>query len=129
MTSPFDYIKDASYDKKNLMRDTDNDALCESEYVPWLANISFSNHPDTILHANLMNVNWHIDNRPQYEYYLNAVRKKRRYGWNKVDKISDLELVRESYQCGNNKARDYLKILSREQLDQLEKMRYEGGKS
>ena len=56
MSNPFDYVKDASYSKENLMRGSENDKLAESFYDPWLTNLAFSYHLDSILHSNLMNM-------------------------------------------------------------------------
>ena len=125
---PFDFINDASYDKKNLMRNTDNDELAEKAYSPWLTNIGFSLHADTILHANLMNMYHHLDHRPQYEYFINNIRSKKRYGkWPKKVNDEDLDIVCKTYACNVTVGKEYLELLTRDQIDTMKKEQEQGG--
>ena len=39
---PFDYVNSINFTKKNLMRNSDNDELAESGYVPYITNKSLS---------------------------------------------------------------------------------------
>lgn len=127
--NPFDYVNDASFSKKNLMRDTDNDELAEKGYNPWLTNLAFSQHPDTILVANEMNKRHYLDNRPQYEFFLNIVRPRKRFGkWPKKAEDENLAAVCNAYQCNTTVAREYLKLLTKEQIEVLKKQQYQGGK-
>jgi hypothetical protein len=125
---PFDFINDASYTKKNLMRGSENDELAEKAYNPWLTNLAFSMHPDSILHANLMNMYHHLDHRPQYEYFINSIRSKKRYGkWPKKVDDEDLDIVCKTYNCNATVGKEYLALLSREQLDTMKKEQEQGG--
>lgn len=126
--TPFDFINDASYEKKNLMQGTDNDELAEKSYNPWLTNLAFSQHADTILHANLMNMYHHLENRHQYMYFINNIRPKKRYGkWPKRVDDEDLDIVCKTYGCNKNIGKEYLALLSREQLDTMKKEQEKGG--
>jgi len=126
--NPFDYINDASHTKKNLMRDSENDELAEKGYNPWLTNIAFSNHPDTILHANLMNMNHHLDHRPQYEYYVHSLRSKKRFGkWSKKKENEDLDMVCKYYNCNPNVGKEYLSLLNKEQIEKIKNSYDPGG--
>lgn len=128
-TDPFAYTNSITVDKKNMMRDTENDSLAEKEYNPWFANKALSYYPDTILYANDMNINYHLDKRPQYEYLLNAVRRGKRWAkWVKEPKSDDLDVIMKVYNCNKSVARDYLKILTKEQLSQLHKTQETGGR-
>lgn len=125
---PFDFVTDASYTKKNMMRDSENDTLAEKAYIPWLTNNAFSYFPDTILHANLMNQFHHLDHRPQYEYYINSLRAKKRFAkWHKKETDEDLELVCQTYDVNVNVAKEYLSLLTQEQLDLMKKEQEKGG--
>lgn len=125
---PFDYVSDASYSKQNLMRKTENDELAEKGYNPWLSNIAFSQHADTILHANLMNMYHHLDNRPQYEYYINNLRPKKRFAkWPKKQDNEDLDIICEYYGCNPNIGKEYLALLTREQIDTMKEQQKTGG--
>ena len=125
---PFDFINDASYTKKNLMKGSENDQLAEKAYNPWITNIAFSQHPDSILHANLMNMYHHLDNRSQYTYYINSLRAKKRFAkWPKKADNEDLDMVCEMYGCNLNVGKEYLTLLTREQLDTMREQQKTGG--
>lgn len=126
--TPFDYVNSVNYNKPNMMRDTENDTLAEKGYNPWVVNTAFSMHPDTILFANLMNMNFHLDHRPQYEFYKYGLRAKtRKAPWAKHEKNEDLDLICDVYECNRNIARDYLSLLSFDQLEAIRKTKNKGG--
>ena len=77
--NPFIYVDSINHSKKNMMRDSENDKLAESQYNPWFTNIALSYFVDTILHANLVNQYWELDNRPQYEFLINSIRPMNRF--------------------------------------------------
>ena len=37
--NPFSYVDSINHSKKNMMRDSENDKLAESQYNPWFTNI------------------------------------------------------------------------------------------
>ena len=117
MMKPFDYVTSVSYNKKNMMRDTENDELAESGYQPYLSNKALSYHVDSLFHSNEMNMNHHIDNILQYEYFLNTLRPKRRFAkWVKAEDNDDLEVIKLYFGYSNKKAEQTLSILSSEQI-------------
>jgi hypothetical protein len=128
MSNPFDYVNTITLSKKNMMRDSENDALAEKGYNGFLVNKALSYFPDTLLHANLMNQYHQLDNRPQYEFLLNSIRPKKRFAkWVKDVGDKDLDLVCEYYKCNKNLAKDYLSLLSSEQLKIMEQQLETGG--
>lgn len=128
MSNPFDYVTSASFTKKNLMRDTENDDLAEKGYNPWLTNIAFSYHPDSILHANLMNKYHYLDKRPQYEFYINSLRSKKRFAkWSKSIVDEDLDFVCEYYECNRNVAKQYLSLLTSDEIKLMKQEQETGG--
>tara|TARA_R110002050_G_scaffold37034_1_gene92161 strand:+ start:2211 stop:2615 length:405 start_codon:yes stop_codon:yes gene_type:complete len=117
---PFDYVNDINFKKKNLMRDSDNDKLAESGYIPYITNKSLSYFPDTLFLSNDMNVHHHVDNLLQYEYLLNTVRPKKRFAkWVKSEDNDDLEIIKMYYGYSNKKAEQALKILSSEVIERI----------
>ena len=111
-----------------MMRDSENDTLSEKDYNPWVVNKALSYFPDTILHANLMNLNHDLPKRPQFEFLLNSIRPKKRWAkWVKDDGDEDLDLVCAFYQCNKNVAREYLSLLSVDQLNMIKKEQETGG--
>jgi hypothetical protein len=126
---PFDYVNDINQGKQNLMRGTENDKLSEESYVPYLTNMALSMFPDTILHANEMNMRPDTPKRAQYEFLLNSVRPAKRYGgsWPKKLDNEALEIVCETYNCNFRLGKEYLALLSDDQIDYLKEQQKIGG--
>jgi hypothetical protein len=117
---PFDYINSINYSKKNLMRNSDNDELAESGYVPFLTNRSLSYFADTLFYANEINHYCHIDHKLQYEYLLNSIRPKKRFAkWVKTMDSNDLEMVKLYYNYSTKKALQAIAILTPSELDYI----------
>ena len=105
------------------------DDLAEKAYNPFMVNRGLSYFHDTVLMANEMNQNAHLDNRLQFDFFINIVRKKKRFSkWFKPEIVSDVEVVKEYYGYSNQKARQVLTLLTTEQLDLLRKKVYKGGR-
>ena len=104
------------------------DDVSEKKYSPFIVNRGLSFFMDTIFQVNELNHNHHLDSRLQFDYLLNSVRKKRRYSkWLKPEKLSDMDIVKEYYGFGNQKAKDALSILTKEQLDYIKDKLNQGG--
>lgn len=117
---PFDFVNSINFTKKNMMRDTANDDLAEKSYVPFLTNRSLSYFTDTLLYANEMNKLHQLDNKLQYEFFLNTIRKKKRFAkWAKADNSDDLEMISNFYNISVTKAKAALSILSDQQLSEI----------
>lgn len=127
---PFDFVNSINFTKKNLMRGSDNDELSEKSYAPYLTNKSLSYFTDTLLYANEMNRMHFLDNKLQYEFFLNSIRKKKRFAkWAKADKNDDLVMVSEYYQISLSKAKEAIRILSTEQLSTIRNKMEQGIKN
>lgn len=129
MSNPFDYVNAILVDKKSMMRGTENDALAESGYNPWLTNTALSYHEDTILIANLVNMNHHLPKRAQFDILINTVRAKKRQfrKWAKTLADEDLNIVCETYNCSKTVGIEYLSLLTEDQIESLKKQRHKGG--
>ena len=122
-----DYLNTINQTKKNLMED--DDPAWEKNYPPFVINKCMSQHMDTILMANEMNLNSHIDNRLQFDFFINIVRKKKRFSkWAKAQTISDVEVLKEYYGYSTEKARQASKLLSSDQINELKKKVFKGGR-
>ena len=123
--NPFDFLNDINYGKNNIMVDD----LTEKAYNPFMVNRGLSYFNDTVLMANEMNLNAHLDNRLQFDFYINIVRKKKRFSkWNKPETVSDVEVVKQYYGYSNEKARQVLALLSTEQINELKRKVAKGGR-
>jgi hypothetical protein len=121
MTTPFDYINSVSHNKVNMMQGTPNDALAEKGYNAYLVNMGLSYFPDTIEYANMMNRSVQLDNKLQYSFFLNILRPKKRFAkWVKKHESADIEIVKAYYKCNNARANEYVKILTKDQIKELE---------
>jgi hypothetical protein len=125
MSSPFDYVNSILQNKKQMMVD---DAT-EAAYVSFLVNRSLSYHIDTIAFANEMNRRHFIDKKMQFDFLLNTVRSKKRpfAKWAKPEKNDDLSCVKQVYGFSDSKARDALRLLSDEQIQELKEKTDIGG--
>ena len=127
---PFDYVNSINFTKKNLMRGSENDELAEKGYAPYLTNKSLSYFTDTLLYANEMNKLHFLDNKLQYEFFLNSIRKKKRFAkWAKADKNDDLVMISEYYQISLSKAKEAIRLLSHEQLSSIRNKMEQGIKN
>lgn len=123
--NPFEFCNDINYGKSNIMVDD----IAEKAYNAFMVNRQLSYFQDTVLMANEMNLNAHLDNRLQFDFLINIVRKKRRFSkWAKAQKSDDVEVIKEYYGYSNEKARQILSLLSSDQLNDLKKKVNRGGK-
>ncbi len=123
--NPFEYVNAINTTKKDIMIDD----LAEKAYNSFIINRSLSYFNDTVLMANEMNINHHLDNRLQFDFFINIVRKKKRFSkFMKPETVSDVEAVREYYGYNNEKARQALTLLTSDQINELKKKVYKGGR-
>lgn len=75
-----------------------------------------------------MNMNHSLDKDMQYSFYLNTLRKRKRFSpWIRKDKVQDLEYVKRYYGYSNDKAIQALKILNKTQLNFIKQRLETGG--
>ena len=120
-----DWLNSINQTKQNLIEE---DPELKKEYPPFIINKCLSGQIDSILFANEMNMNHHLDKDMQYSFYLNTLRKRKRFSpWLRKDKVTDLECVKQYYGYSNEKASQALKILTKEQLTFIKKRLDIGG--
>ena len=125
MTNPFQYLNAINDTKQNIMVDD----ITEKGYNSFMVNRGLSYFKDTVLFANEMNRHHHLDNRLQFDFLINIIRKRKRFSkWIKPDTLSDVEVVKEYYGYSNEKARQVLTLLTSEQINDLKKKVYKGGR-
>ena len=124
--TPFDFVNQILQGKQQLIVDD----LTEKEYVPFLTNRSLSYHKDCILFANEMNLRHHVDSKMQNDFLLNTVRSRKRpfTKWAKSEKSEDIECIKILFGYSNSKAREALRLLSDEQIQELKRKTDIGGK-
>ena len=123
--NPFEFANAINYTKKNIMVDD----ITEKAYAPYMINRQLSYFPDTVLAANEMNKNHHIDNRLQFDFFINIIRRRKRFSkWFKPEQISDLDVVKKYYGYSNEKAHQVLTILTTDQINEVKRKVMTGGR-
>ena len=126
MTELKDWLNSINFTKENLI---EQDETLKKDYPPYIINKCLSGHVDSILYANEMNLHHSLDKDMQYSFYLNSLRKRKRFSpWLRKDKIEDLNCVKQYYKYSTEKALQALKILSKEQITFIKQRLETGGK-
>ena len=117
-----DWLNSINFTKENLSENI-------QDYPPYIINRCLSAHIDCIMYVNEMNMSHYLEKDMQYSFYLNSLRKRKRFSpWLRKDKITDLECVKSYYGYSNEKASQALKILTKEQLTFIKQRLDIGGK-
>ncbi|MFL0774181.1 MAG: DNA polymerase clamp loader subunit A [Prochlorococcus sp.] len=107
----------------------EEDPSLKKDYAPYIINRCLSGNLDCIMFVNEMNKYSFLDKDMQYSFYLNTLRKKKRFSpWLRKDKVTDLQCVKQYYGYSNEKASQALKILSQQQLDYIKQRLETGGR-
>ena len=119
--SPFDYL--------NAINNKAKIDFEEKSYPAFMVNRGLSYFTDTVLISNEMNTRGHLDNRLQFDFLINMIRKRKRFSkWFKATTESDLEAVKEYYGYSNEKARQALTLLSPDQITTIKNKVSKGGR-
>ena len=125
MTELKDWLNSVNFNKDDLTVD-DPDAI--KDYTPYIVNRCLSGHLDTILYSNEMNLHTNLDKDMQYQFFLNSLRKRKRFSpWLRKEKVDNLNIIKKYYGYSNEKALQALRLLTNEQLDYIKKRLETGG--
>lgn len=119
--NPFDYINAITQTKQKFDDYT--------AYSPFVTNKTFSFFPDTIQIANMMNMHSTLDNKLQFEFYLNTVRKQKRFTgkWPKHEVSDIVKFLCATYNMSSSKAHQAVAALTKEQIEQIKTIIIKGG--
>ena len=124
--NPFDFVKSVSYDKKDLMVDE----VEEKAYQTFLVNKALSYHQDSVFLVNEMNIRHGADGRLQYLFFINTLRKRKRFSkWHKPYESKKLDTVKTYFGVSTQKAKEYLELLNDKQYRDLKNNMKLGGKN
>ena len=124
--NPFTFVNSINYGKEDVMA---NDLL-EDSYNSYYTNRSLSYFRDTVAAANVMNQYWNLDNKLQYHFLINIVRRRKRFSkWIKPETVDDLEAVKEYYGYSNQKAQEALSLLTTDNINEIKRRTYKGGRN
>lgn len=120
-----DWLNSINQTKKNLIVE---DPLNEKAYLPFIVNKCLSYFPDTLFHANQMNMMPYIDKRLQYDFLMNKVTKKSRFSkWHKVQENTKIENIKQYYGYSTQKAKEIEHLITEEQEKLISSALQKGG--
>lgn len=121
----FDYLNSINLTKKDIMVDD----IAEKDYNGFMVNRGLSYFSDTVIIANEMNRYHHLDKKLQYHFFINMIRKRKRFSkWAKAQTESEIDAVKEYYGYSNEKARQAVTLLSPEQITNIKNKVSKGGR-
>ena len=125
---PFDFINAINYSKEDLIGDSDNPELAEKFYTPYVVNKGLSYFTDTVLLCNELNMRPETDNKLQFDFFLNSIRKRKRFSkWYKKEQSDSLDTIVEYYGYSYEKAKQVLPLFTEDELKNLKKKLFTGG--
>ena len=118
------WLNTINFTKENLL---DEDPTLK--YPAIIVNKCLSGSLDAVLFANEMNKSHHLDQKLQYDFYINSLRKKKRFApWLKKGKVEDIDAVKKYYGYSSEKAQQAMRILTKEQISYIKKKLDTGGR-
>jgi hypothetical protein len=107
----------------------------DGEYNQWRTNSSLSNFQECLYHVNEMNMNYHLTNELHYHFLFYSIRKSKRFQSKKNKQEEDarkteetlVALIQEYYKYNIVKAKQALKILTKEQINTIKEKLEKGG--
>mgnify|MGYP001228520360 CR=1 FL=1 len=122
--SPFDFLNSINYSKQNLIKEPQD----EKEYVPFIVNRGLGYFQDTVMLANEMNVNCHIDNKMQYDFLKNTVRKRKRFSkWLKAEDDKKVDILVAYLGCSRSNAKHVADLFDKSAISDIKKRLDRGG--
>jgi hypothetical protein len=123
-----DILPDINFHQKNLIRQGEMEEN-EFERQSFIINRALSMGADTIFYSNEMNINYNLAPLLKYDYFINSLRKKKRFNkWAKPTKeTADLEIVKTYYNYNDQRAREVLDLLDEKQIEEMRLILSKGG--
>lgn len=109
--------------KENLARKEGQ--LFLKDYSPWLINRCLAKHKNTFYYAFLLNQYPDIPKEEHYEFLLGVIRQVGRTPFAKLAKAvsdPDIDLIKKHYKCNDIRAKENLKILTKDQIETIREL-------
>lgn len=125
MPKLFDFIGDLTNKKTHLLKE---DPENEKDYNPFIINRALSMNRETLHAANEMNQRPNLPKFMQYDFLFHIIPKRyRKFDWVKKVDNKNVKLVQKYCEVSYNKAMEYLKFFTKEDLKMMSDYYYEGG--
>lgn len=112
---------DNTFDYINIIQTKKPKPDTYKKYVPYLANLNYSNSHETIFHANELNMyTFTTDPKLNFDYYYHKLPKKYiKVTWAKAvkdkgEKLKRINTIMDAYNCSKLKAQEIYNILVKE---------------
>ena len=122
----FDILNSISFNKRNLLNNSD----FEKEYNVFMINRYLSMNPETLNYAGIMDqLSQYIPKKLQFIFLKNIIPKEKRFfryikKETKID-IKKINLIKEYFQCNEERAIEYLNILDKKEISTIKNI-YKG---
>ena len=101
----------------------------KKDYVPYVVNKMVAQYPNLVYYANELNCSHNIPKDQQLYFYNELIpKKKRKTLWNSIKKDEQMEIVTKYYKVSQDKASEYIRILTDDQIEELKARMYPGGR-
>jgi hypothetical protein len=123
----FIFLNDIQYKKQNILG---TNPELEDQYNPIFMNNGLSQSLDTIHLANEMNIYcFTLPKKLQHDFLFYSVRKGgyRKGKWASYKKDETLKMLMKYYECSATKAKEYRRMLSKEDLNKIKEEMTIGG--
>ena len=122
----FDYLNAITYNKKDVIED---DPIIEKFYPAYQVNKTLSQNLDCILYVNEMNLRPSCDEKLQFDYLINNIRKRFRKAekWLTPESLTDIDCIKEYYNYSDEKARRLLNIFPADEIVMIREIVQNGG--
>ena len=122
----FDYLNAITYNKKDVIED---DPIIEKFYPAYQVNKTLSQNLDCILYVNEMNLRPSCDEKSQFDYLINNIRKRFRKAekWLTPESLTDIDCIKEYYNYSDEKARRVLNIFPADEIVMIREIVQKGG--
>lgn len=109
----FDYIN--SINNKTYSPPSNDD----KDYSQYMVERFFMHFPDTIYLANEINGR-DLSKKMHYDFFYHIIPKRKRFTqWYKEGNNASLKTVMEYYECNEEKAKDYIKVLEDNDIQRM----------
>lgn len=121
----------SKYDWKyenSILKTKEYQDLKDGQYSSFRTNVVVSNHVDTILYANSMNLNYILDDQLHYDYLFYSVKSRSRFfKRSKPVNFDDVSSVSQYYKYNRKKSVEALKILTNDNIKKIKQRLEKGG--
>ena len=122
-----EYLNAINTTKEPLM--DESESYVKQSYPPFVVTRCLSYFPDTLFVVNEMNTRPHTDSKMHFDFLRHAVRPRKRFSkWLKREEDERVGALVEYYGISSRKAREALRVLTEEEIGEIVKATFKGGK-